>query len=437
MEGASKWAALALVLVCFFGSSALAQHGHGPGEKLVTWRPPVKPGSLQTRIDALQPGQTLRLSGVNQGPIHIKTQGITLEGDGTAVIDGQRRDSVIVVEADNVTIRNLTVRGSGDFNPNVDAGIAVVSTVGTTIDTVKIEDALFGIDVSASNQVVIANSDISSKNVDPTLQGDAIRIWAAKDVEVRDSFWHDARDVVAWYSERVRIVGNRATRTRYSVHSMYSKSLMIENNEFEANSVGIFIMYGVGTTVLNNTIRRSAGLTGIGLGLKETSSVYASGNSFVYCATGILLDNSPWEPNTKNWIVDNQLVSNDVAVLLANDRDGNDITGNEFRGNRVDVDTEQRRKSPGKWLGNYWDQYEGFDRDLDGVGDTPHIPRKYGDQITGEHPSTRYFSGAPVLVLIGLIERLVPMTEPIELLVDPSPRRARKVQTAPDQGGQL
>ena len=412
----------AIIFVLFMGTCALAMAQEHKEPSVAAWREEVEPGPLQAKIDALKLGDRLDLTGVELGPIVIRTQGITIDGGGSAVIDGQRRSSVVIIDADDVTLRGLTIRGSGDFTPQVDAGIAVTSRNNVHLENLKIEDVLFGIDISESHNIVIQGCDISSKDVDPTYQGDAIRIWSSKDVNVIDNFWHDARDSVAWYSERVTFTKNRAERTRYSIHSMYSNSLMIEDNVFENNSVGIFVMYGKGTTVLRNTVVRSAGITGMGLGLKETSSVYAQGNSFVYCATGILMDNSPWEPDTRNWVLDNRFMFNDVGVLLANDRD-NEFSRNVFSGNRLDVDTEQRRKSPGNWSGNYWADYEGFDRNNDGIGDTPHTPRKYGDLLTGAHPSARYFTGSPILALITLIERLVPLTEPIELLEDPKPRR--------------
>ena len=56
------------------------------------------------------------------------------------------------------------------------------------------------------------------------------------------------------------------------------------------------------------------------------------------------------------------------------------------------------------------------------MGDTPHAPRKYGDLLVGAHPSARFFSGAPVLTMVGIIERLVPLTEPLLLLRDEEPR---------------
>lgn len=390
------------------------------------WRGQVVPGSFQARINALKPGARLVLRGIEQGPIVIRTPGVTIEGQGQGIIDGQGRGSVVLIEADDVTLRGLTIQSSGQFNPHVDAGVAVSSAKGVRLEQLLIKDVLFGVDISASQDVELRRSELSSYlEMAPNNRGDAIRVWSSKDVLIEDNFWHDARDAVAWYSERVTFRRNHASRTRYSVHSMYSKSLLIEENRFEGNSVGIFIMYGQGTTVLNNRISRSAGVTGIGLGLKETSSVYAQGNAFIYCATGLLVDNSPWEPGTRNWFLENQLQFNDVGVLLANDRD-NEFRRNRFESNRLDVDSEQRRKSPGLWRGNYWGDYEGFDRDADGIGDTPHIPRKYGDLLTGSHPSARYFTGSAVLVVVNLIERLVPLTEPIELLEDVEPHRISK-----------
>jgi len=140
-----------------------------------------------------------------------------------------------------------------------------------------VRDTLFGIDVGDIEEVRIEGCDISSRPTDVTMRGDAIRVWSSDDVDVIDNYWHDARDAVAWYSDRVLFEHNRGVRSRYSVHSMYSKNLIVRNNFFEDNSVGVFLMYGRGATVVNNEIRESTGAAGIGLGLKETSGIYAEG----------------------------------------------------------------------------------------------------------------------------------------------------------------
>ncbi|MCB9647653.1 MAG: nitrous oxide reductase family maturation protein NosD [Deltaproteobacteria bacterium] len=387
------------------------------------WRRDSLGGALQARVDALAPGETLRLApGTYDGPVTIRVPGVTVEGGGSAIIEGHGEGTVVSVRAPGVVLSGLRIRGSGDSMPLVDAGISIESQHDVQVLNTVVEECLFGIDIANSQKVRVEGCEISSKPVQDTFRGDALRVWYSKEVEITRNHWHDTRDSVAWYSENVRFVDNLAERARYSVHGMYSKNLLIEGNRFYSNAVGIFLMYGVGSTVVNNVVRDAAGATGIGLGLKETSVVYAKDNRFVYCATGILIDNAPWEPNTRNWFMGNTLAFDGAGIVLANDREGNELSGNVFHSNRVDVDTEARRTSPGRWEGNVWDAYDGFDRDGDGVGDTPYVPRRYGDVLTGTRPATQFFRGAPILALIGLLERLVPLTEPIELLRDPKPR---------------
>jgi nitrous oxidase accessory protein len=203
---------------------------------------------------------------------------------------------------------------------------------------------------------------------------------------------------------------------------MYTSGLMIRDNVFEYNSVGIFIMYGEGTSIVGNVVKHSLGPTGLALGLKETSNVFAQNNSFIYCAAGILVDNSPMAPNSRNWFQNNLTAYNEVGVLLGGTKVGNEFRGNIFKGNTRDVDSETRKPSQSVWDGNYWDQYDGFDRDHDGVGDTAYVVRRYGDLLTSAHPSARFFHGSPVLVFIELIERLLPLTDPVELAKDLRPR---------------
>jgi nitrous oxidase accessory protein len=407
------------VTLIFFGLLA----AQSSGADLTGWhRPSAALGDLQLRIAALQPGETLVLEeGDHEGPIVIRTPGITLHGKKNSSVRGRGKGSVIVVEADNVTLENFAITGSGDSYDQVDAGIAVRNSKNTVLRQLRISDSLFGIDVANSQGVRIENNKISSKNLDLGLRGDAIRLWASRDVHVLNNFWSDTRDAVSWYSQQVTFAGNEATRSRYSIHSMYSNSLMIEDNHFYGNSVGIFIMYGEGTTLLNNTISQSLGPTGMALGMKETSSLYASGNRFLYCAIGVLVDNSPLQPGSGNWFKDNQIAFNTTGVLFSNGRKGNQFVSNRFESNHTDVDSESRRISESLWENNFWDNYDGFDRDKNGVGDTPFRVLRYFDLKTSTHPVTGFFYGAPVASLVNFVERLLPLTEPVEILRDEKP----------------
>jgi nitrous oxidase accessory protein len=420
----SLWRVFASLIVLVTGLAAHAQtmEAPHPGD-LTSWRQQTVVGALQMRVNQLKPGDTLQLEeGLHEGPIIIRTPGVTIDGGDKAVIDGQGQASVVVIEADGVTLRNFTIRGSGTSHDQVDAGIAVLAVRNSRILAVRVEDCLFGIDVAGAEDVTLEGNHITSKKLDLGVRGDAIRIWSSKRVAIIGNSWTDTRDAVVWYSQNVIFEKNRAQRARYSVHSMYTKSLMIRDNVFEQNSVGIFIMYGEGTSVIRNIIRHSLGPTGLALGLKETSNVFAQDNSFIYCAAGILVDNSPMAPNSRNWFQNNLTAYNEVGVLLGGTKEGNEFRGNIFKGNTRDVDSETRKPSRSLWLGNFWDQYDGFDRNEDGIGDSAYVVRRYGDLLTGSHPSVRFFFGSPLLVFIELMERLLPLTDPIELAVDAQPR---------------
>jgi nitrous oxidase accessory protein len=411
------WRRFFLSGLCLIGFAAPAT------EDLMPWREKDKTGELQARVDRLRPGGTLRLeAGTHRGPIVIRTSHVSVVSAAGARISGDGLGSVVVIEAQDVTLRGLHLVGSGDSYEQVNAGISVRSSADVRLEDNVIQDCLFGIDIAGSERVLVEGNRISSKALDLGLRGDGIRVWASEDVEVRRNFWSDTRDVVSWYSKRVRFDDNEGTRSRYSLHSMYSTDLFIRNNFFHENSVGIFVMYGSGTTILDNRVRHSLGPTGMGLGLKETSGVYAQGNSFLYCATGILVDNSPWLPSARNWFFDNRIAFNQNGVLFSNDREGNEFRANILSGNVQDADSESRNGSRSLWVDNAWDRYDGFDGNHDGVGDTPYILKKYADVLTSSDPAVQFFRGAPVLALIDVIARLVPTTDPTVVLRDERPR---------------
>lgn len=415
------WGRFLFLGLCLAGLSVQAT------EDLTPWREAVKTGEFQATIDRLRPGETLKLSaGTYRGPIAIRTPRVTIVSDDGATISAEGKGSVVVIEAEGVSIRGLRIERSGSSYEQVDAGISVRSTADVRLENNVIEDCLFGIDISGSRLVTLTGNRISSKSLALGLRGDGIRVWASDDVGIFRNFWSDTRDVVSWYSKRVRIEDNEGTRSRYSLHSMHSTDLFIKNNFFHENSVGIFLMYGQGATILDNRVQSSLGSTGIGLGMKETSGVYSQGNSFLYCATGILVDNSPWLPASRNWFVKNQIAFNQIGVLFSNDRAGNEFRTNVLRGNALDADTESRNGSHGLWVDNIWDRYDGFDENRDGVGDTPYVLKKYADILTSSDPASGFFRHSPVLVLIDVIARLIPTTDPAVILKDERPHVDRR-----------
>jgi nitrous oxidase accessory protein len=186
---------------------------------------------------------------------------------------------------------------------------------------------------------------------------------------------------------------------------------------------GIFLMYSDGVVLRRNRILGAQGAAGVGVGFKESSRVTLEANDIVYCATGILLDVSPFEPDTVNAFLRNRIAYNGIGVTFHTDWTGNEFRENEFRGNFAQVAVRGGGGATHNvWQGNYWDDYEGFDRNRDGVGDTPYALHAFADRIWMEEPAAAFFRGSPLLEVIDFLDRLAPFSEPTLILRDETPR---------------
>ncbi len=376
---------------------------------------------LQPLIDSAEEGGLLELEpGVYAGPVIIDKP-LTIDGRGEVVIDAGGKGTVILLDTDGATLRGLTLRNSGSSHNDIDSGVQVRGNFNVIKDNV-IEDCLFGIDLQQSSNNIVRRNRISSKAVDLGIRGDAVRLWYSFENKVTDNIIRNARDTVVWYSANNLIARNDARNGRYSLHFMYSRYNRVEGNHYENNSVGIFLMYSDGVEVIDNYIANAQGPTGVGIGFKETSDVTIEGNKILSCATGLYIDVSPYQPDTTNRIRNNLIAYNAIAIRWLNDWTGNTFSGNHFKGNITEMVVEGgNTANRNHWDGNRWDDYEGFDRDGDGVGDTPHEIYAYADRIWMDVPPAQFFKGSPMLETLDFLERLAPFSPPTLMARDSMP----------------
>jgi nitrous oxidase accessory protein len=74
-----------------------------------------------------------------------------------------------------------------------------------------------------------------------------------------------------------------------------------------------------------------------------------------------------------------------------------------------------------RWHGNYWDGYQGFDRNNDGLGDTPYEDYAYADRLWMEVPFALFFKSAPMMESLDFLERLAPFSDPVLMVRDEAP----------------
>lgn len=380
---------------------------------------------LQSLIDSAEEGAVLLLEpGSYTGPVLIDKP-LTLDGQGRATIDAGGKGSVVVIETDGAVVRNLHLTNSGESHNDIDSGVQVRGRFNVVSDNV-IDNCLFGVDLQQSENNIVRRNTISSKPFDLGTRGDAVRLWYSFENKVVENTIKDSRDTVVWYSAHNTISRNTTYNSRYSLHFMYSQYNLVEENNYYNNTVGIFLMYSDGVVIKNNTIAHASGPTGVGIGFKETSNVTVEGNRILYCASGLYVDISPFQPDTTNQFKNNLIAYNAIGIRFLND-----WAGNEFRDNRMIDNLTQVVVSSGKtanrnvWDSNYWSDYEGFDEDHDGVGDTAYELYVYADRIWQDVPYAQFFKGSPVLEVMDFLERLAPFTEPHILVRDRHPSKQR------------
>lgn len=376
---------------------------------------------LQQLIDEAEAGATVTPApGVYVGPVTIDKD-ITLDGQGKVTIDAQGKGSVIYLDTDGAVIRNLHLTNSGTSHNDIDSGIQVRGNFNVIKDNV-IDDCLFGIDMQQSENNVVRRNHISSKAIDLGMRGDAIRLWYSFGNTISENTIRNSRDMVVWYSKNNLIERNDSSGGRYALHFMYSQYNKVEGNTYKHNSVGIFLMYSDSVEIRDNYIANAVGPTGVGIGFKETSDVTIERNKILYNATGLYLDVSPYQPDTTNRIHNNLIAFNNIGVRFLNDWTGNQFKGNQFKGNLTEVTvSDGATAGRNEWDGNYWDRYEGFDRDRDGVGDTPYEQYSYADRIWIDIPAAQFFKGSPLIEVLDFLERLAPFSPPELVLRDHAP----------------
>ncbi len=377
--------------------------------------------SLQALIDRTPAGQAVPLTaGTYFGPVEINKP-VVLDGKGKVIIDGQGKGSIVIIKADGVVLKNLTLTRTGNSHDRVDAGILIRSSDNKILNN-RIHNALFGIDLKESHRNQIIGNDISSKKFDLGLRGDGIRVWASHRNIFRHNKIHDSRDMVIWYSNDNIIEENEAWNNRYSLHFMYAGGNIVKRNRYHHNAVGIFLMYSIDTVVEHNDIRYSLGGTGVGIGLKETDNTTIQYNNIVYCTTALYFDLSPYQPDTYNFIKANRIGYNMTGIGFNSSLSRNILKGNAFIHNLETVAVHANgTAAQNLWEGNYYSNYQGFDRNRDGYGDAAYHQNAYLDSLWMDNPWMRFFFGSPVISMVNFLARLAPISQPRHIMTDQNP----------------
>ncbi|MCP3671583.1 MAG: nitrous oxide reductase family maturation protein NosD [Gammaproteobacteria bacterium] len=383
---------------------------------------------LQMFVDVTPPHGILRPPpGTYAGPVTINKP-LTLDGGGRVTIDGGGQGTVLHIRASGSVVRGVHLTNSGDSHNGLNAGLMLEAN-DTLIENNIIDNSLFGIHIKQSNNNTIRANQISSKGDEPSLRGDGIRMWYSRGNLIEDNHFDRIRDLLITNSLDNRIIGNRISNSRMGMELVFSPNNKIIDNRISHNNSGIAIIYSNGLLLQGNHILHLRNITGSALSIKDSSQVVITQNQIIHCAMGMIA-NAPIHPENIIFLDNNLFAYNDIAMYFHGEKGGHLLHNNRFNNNNTEILVSSHTSAlDNDWRGNYWDRYEGFDQNGDGIGDTPHSILLYSDRIWMDRPMTKFFRSSPALELVDFVERLAPFSTPRLVLRDPSPR----VSDTPDK----
>jgi nitrous oxidase accessory protein len=377
--------------------------------------------SLQPLIDAIPANQILHLApGEYAGPATIEKP-LQLDGGGRAMLRGNGQGTVLVLRTNGATIRGLALAGSGTSHDRIDAGLQVEGD-DNTIEDNAFEDVLFGIHVRQGNRNHISGNRITGKDLPLGMRGDGLRLWNSRHNLIERNDFRRVRDLTFANSADNQIRDNVLSDGRYGMQFVFSPGTLVEHNDLSHTATGIVALYSPNLTIRGNRIAHAHDGGGAGITFKDSGDALVEDNEVLHCTAG-LTANAPPNDIAIITVRNNRFAHNIVGMYFYGEKGGHSITGNRLEHNLTQVSVSATgAASANLWQGNFWSDYEGFDQDGDGRGDTPHEIAAYADRIWMETPMAVFFRNSPAFEFLDFLERLAPFATPAMILRDPQPR---------------
>ena len=378
--------------------------------------------SITAAVAAARPGARIVVhAGVYREPMIVVDKPLEMVGLGRPVLDGEGKHGLVLVTADDVTVRGFVLRNVGSSFVEDRAAVRVSEARGCVIEDNRVENGFFGIYLANASDCRVDRNVLHATPASESASGNGIHLWSSRRITISDNEISGHRDGI--YFEFVHnsvIQRNRSEgNNRYGLHFMYSDDCRYLDNVFRHNGSGVAVMFTKRVEMVANHFEDNWGAAAYGLLLKEITDSRLTGNVFRGNTTGLLADGA-------NRLVaeDNEFVGNGWAVKLdANTQDGR-FERNDFVGNTFDVATNSREHST-TFAGNYWDEYRGYDLNRDGVGDVPHRPVRLFSLLVARNQPSLILLRSAFVSLLDAAERVLPALTP-EMVADATPAMKRR-----------
>ena len=365
--------------------------------------------SVKKGIALAKDGDTLIVHGglYKEGNIKIDKR-IVFLGKDLPVLDGEKKHEVLSIHADSVVVDGFKVIRSAYATITDPCGIKVYNKSHVLIQNNVLDDNFFGIYLQNSQNCIIKNNTLKAYGKEEQKLGNGIHCWKSKDILIianridghRDGIYFEfVTNSVIW-----RNIANN--NIRYGLHFMFSNDDAYITNVFKNNGAGVAVMFTKNVKMFNNYFEENWGDSAYGLLLKDISDSYIYGNTFAKNTSGIYM-----EGTSRVRVERNQFLKNGWAMKIQASCMDNEIYENNFIGNTFDISTNGSLVL-NTFEKNYWDKYEGYDLDKDGMGDVPYHPLSLFAVLTENTPSAMLLYRSFMITLLDKSEKVLPSITP-------------------------
>lgn len=345
------------------------------------------------------------------------TKPLVLIGVDLPIIDGQKKFEIISIRAHFVTIKGFQLQHSGFATLNDPGAIKVYDHNFITLIDNVLDDNFFGIYIQYGKYCTIKNNKIRAYSKQEQQIGNGIHCWKSEKLTIIGNTVQGHRDGIYFEFVTHSVIKQNVSKfnIRYGLHFMFSNNDDYLENTFHNNGAGVAVMFTNHVKMINNVFEENWGDAAYGLMLKEISDAEIRGNRFSKNTTGIYM-----EGTNRVTVLFNQLFSNGWGMKIQASCMDNTITQNNFINNTFDISTNGDLVLNTFDL-NYWDKYEGYDIDRNGIGDVPYHPLSLFSVIVEKNNSAMLLFRSTMTSLLDKSEKMIPSLTPSNF-VDNNPR---------------
>ncbi len=350
----------------------------------------------------------------------LLTKPVSLIGIGLPTIDGQKKYEMISIRAHFVLIKGFRLQHSGSASLDDPGAIKVYDHSFVTISDNVLEDNFFGIYIQYGKYCTIRNNQLRAYGEQEHQIGNGIHCWKSDRLLIAGNTVQGHRDGIYFEFVTNSTIQKNVSKfnIRYGLHFMFSNDDRYLYNTFHNNGAGVAVMFTNRVKMLNNIFEENWGDAAYGLMLKEISDAEIKNNRFSKNTTGIYM-----EGTNRVLVQNNDFLYNGWGMKIQASCMDNEIHENNFISNTFDTGTNGDLVL-NNFDGNYWDKYEGYDLNRNGVGDVPYHPLSLFSVIVENNNSAMLLFRSTMTGLLDRSEKMIPSLTPANF-VDNSPRMHR------------